>query len=62
MLHHLRVSISSVVSSRFDPRTAVHSIGLYKQSPPLLKEEAKRKSVEAKEKLSTRDYISYSKF
>jgi hypothetical protein len=55
MLHHLRVSISSVVSSRFDPRTAVHSIGLYKQSPPLLKEEAKRKSVEAKEKLSTRD-------
>jgi hypothetical protein len=56
MLHRLRVSISFVVSSRFDPRAVVHSTGLYKQSPPpFLKREAKRKSVEAKEKLSTRD-------
>jgi hypothetical protein len=56
MLHRLRVSISSVVSSQFDQRDAVHSISLYKQSPPpLLKKETKRKSVEAKEKLSTRN-------
>jgi hypothetical protein len=32
VLHRLRVCIYAIVSSQFDPRAPVHSMGLYKQS------------------------------
>jgi len=47
---HPRVSISTVLLSRFDPRVTVHPTGLYKQRHPPQNGEAKGNLVEAKEK------------
>jgi hypothetical protein len=42
MLHRLRVSISFVISSQFDPRAVVHSTAYINKAHPLLKREKSR--------------------